>query len=262
MHIKIIIGSKKMKLMKHHSPSKASSTDQQQQQKQQPTSRNQTNTNKNNATAAATMKDVEKKIKKEMKKSIKSSLPPDTHSSSAAEKIEPPRLHRDMRLICDVFRISDQTRHALRSFDASNLEDFSLMTIEDYADMIVTQARIGKPLPPLQQRKVRVLLSWVQSLPSSGNTNINMDKKSISVQQLTHEPADMEVQESKSDNTNSINPKTDKRSVGSCNIPSNWENQFYSDLPRLKQELCDMGKNNKSNWASEFLSLRWIFCGS
>ena len=31
-------------------------------------------------------------------------------SSPADEKdIEPPRLHRDMRLICDCFRISDQS---------------------------------------------------------------------------------------------------------------------------------------------------------
>ena len=236
-----------MKLMKHSSSSKASTADQ--QQNQQPTSQNTTNT-KTNA-PAATMRDIEKKIKKEMKKSTKSSMPPaDNSSSPKSEKIEPPRLHRDMRLICDVFRISDQTRYALRSFDACNLEDFSLMTTEDYADMIVTQARIGKPLPPLQQRKVRVLLSWVQSLSSSESTN----KSNTSMQQV-----DLEVHETKSDNSNTNSPKTNKR-VGSS-IPSNWENQFYTDLPRLKQELRDMGRDKQSNWVSEFLSLRWIFCG-
>ena len=255
--------------MKHHAPSKASSPDQQKQNQNQPTSRNQSHTNNNNnAAAVATMKDVEKKIKKEMKKSINKSslLPPDNnYSSPTAENIEPPRLHRDMRLICDVFRISDQTRHALRSFDASNLEDFGLMTTEDYADMIVTQARIGKPLPPLQQRKVRVLLSWVQSLSSSTAEN-NIDKTittSVQLQQSTTTPSepttDLEVQESKSDNDTTNNTTPRKRGGGRS--PNNWENQFYTDLPRLKQELRDMGKNNQSNWASEFLSLRWIFCG-
>eukprot|EP00584_Thalassiosira_punctigera_P016885 CAMPEP_0172562422 /NCGR_PEP_ID=MMETSP1067-20121228/96788_1 /TAXON_ID=265564 ORGANISM="Thalassiosira punctigera, Strain Tpunct2005C2" /NCGR_SAMPLE_ID=MMETSP1067 /ASSEMBLY_ACC=CAM_ASM_000444 /LENGTH=105 /DNA_ID=CAMNT_0013352635 /DNA_START=75 /DNA_END=389 /DNA_ORIENTATION=- len=105
------------------------------------------------------MNDVVKKIEKEIQKEQKS------HRKSSSPEhegdIEPPRLHRDMRLICDALRVSERTRYALRSADAAALEDFSLMTDEDFADMVVSQARTGEPLPPLQQRKLWVLLSWV-----------------------------------------------------------------------------------------------------
>mmetsp|Transcript_31605 Transcript_31605/g.60354 ORF Transcript_31605/g.60354 Transcript_31605/m.60354 type:complete len:216 (+) Transcript_31605:356-1003(+) len=125
---------------------------------------------------------VKKKIDKKMEKKGRSNKkeiqrtyqpPPSEGSSSKKEIIEPPKIHRNMRLICDVFRISEQTRYVLRTFDATTLEDFSFMTEEDFADLVVSQVRIGKPLPPLQQRKLFVLLSWVRSLPATIDTNNN-----------------------------------------------------------------------------------------
>ena len=55
--------------------------------------------------------------------------------------------------------------------------------------------------------------------------------------------------------------KASLRKDGICYIPSDWEDRFYRDLPRLKKELKQMGdESNVSNWADGFLSLRWLFC--
>lgn len=42
--------------------------------------------------------------------------------SRRSDEVELPRLHRDMEMICDVFRVSEQSRNALRSFDCTVLE--------------------------------------------------------------------------------------------------------------------------------------------
>ncbi|KAL7524092.1 hypothetical protein ACHAXR_000432 [Thalassiosira sp. AJA248-18] len=196
------------------------------------------------------MNAAEKKIKKEMSNMKSSSIP---DCSPTKKEIEPPRFHRDMRLICDVFRISEQSRYALRSFDAATLEDFSLMTDEDYADMVVTQARIGQPLPPLQQRKLRVLLSWVQSMGF---------EEAVDVSSSPSKAEGFELRESKRGNDGVLKAsyKNSPRKEGGA-IPADWEKRFYDDLPRLRKELRQMGGLHSSNWASEFLSLRWIFCG-
>jgi hypothetical protein len=167
--------------------------------------------------------------------------------SRRSGEIEPPRLHRDMRLICDVFRISEQSRHALRSFDCTVLEDFSFMTDEDFADMVVTRARVSMPIPPLQQRKLRVLLVWVRSIQMETNA---CDTSS------PNETEGFEVGKSNKARFNVSVRKDDTHY-----IPNDWEDLFYKDLPRLKQELKQMGgKHNSSNWANGFLSLRWLFC--
>ena len=182
----------------------------------------------------AAEKKVNKETKKEMKnKSHHNNKSASSSSSPADEKdIEPPRLHRDMRLICDCFRISDQSRYALRSFDASTLEDFSLMTDDDFADLVVTHARIGKPIPPLQQRKIRVLLTWVQKLANVENLEVGEEEACL-------------------------------RKGGGTFIPATWEETFYNDLPMLRKQLKRLGDDHSStsNWANGFLSLRWMFCG-
>mmetsp|Transcript_22307 Transcript_22307/g.38285 ORF Transcript_22307/g.38285 Transcript_22307/m.38285 type:complete len:202 (-) Transcript_22307:569-1174(-) len=196
-----------------------------------------------------------KTIGKEIKSLRKHKSSSEIEGSSSKREIEPPRFHRDMRLICDVFRISEQSRYALRNFDAATLDDFSLMTDEDYADLIVTQARIGAPLPPLQQRKLRVLLSWAQSLPK-------IDKVETDVSS-PNKAEGFELKESKRECNGNIlkaSYKASPRKEGGAFIPSDWENRFYTDLPRLRKELRQMG-GTTSNWASEFLSFRWIFCG-
>ena len=126
------------------------------------------------------------------------------------------------------------------------------MTDEDFADMIVSRARLNTPIPPLQQRKLQVLLKWVRS-----------------IQLVEHDACEAllppPVNESEGFEVNRSNKARYKVSVRKddniCFIPSDWEDRFYKDLPRLKRELKQMGgSSNASNWANNILSLRWLFC--
>ena len=210
---------------------------------------------------------AEKKVNKETKKEMKTYKSHHHNKDGATDEkdnnIEPPRLHRDMRLICDCFRISDQSRYALRSFDASTLEDFSLMTDDDFADMVVTHARIGKPIPPLQQRKIRVLLTWVQKLANVENLEVGEEEALVS----RNNAEGFELKDSKSDNEVDgilkARYKASLRKGGGTFIPATWEETFYNDLPMLRKQLKRLGDNHSStsNWANGFLSLRWMFCG-
>ena len=201
---------------------------------------------------SATVGQVEKEIKKVSKRSGK-------HGSSGTRAegcadIEPPRLHRHMRHICEVFRVNDRTTHALRCFDAATLEDFALMTDEDFADLILTAARDGAPLPPLQQRKVRVLLNWARRLPirEEGEGSVPADSPRA------------EGYEVKQDGEDDPKYKSSARSRREgCAVPRDWETRFYNDLPRLREELRKMGSEGRgrmSNWANEILSFKWLFC--
>ncbi len=127
--------------------------------------------------------------------------------------------------------------------------DFSFMTEEDFAEMVLLRARMNKPIPPLQQRKLRVLLNWVRSIQIETNScDISSPPP--------NESEGFEV--GKSDRATY---KVSLRKDGISYIPNDWEDRFYRDLPRLKQELKQMGGESKvSNWASGFLSLRWLFC--
>ena len=210
---------------------------------------------------------AEKKVNKETKKEMKTYKSHHHNKDGATDEkdnnIEPPRLHRDMRLICDCFRISDQSRYALRSFDASTLEDFSLMTDDDFADMVVTHARIGKPIPPLQQRKIRVLLTWVQKLANVDNLEVGQEEALVS----RNNAEGFEMKDSKSDNEVDgilkARYKASLRKGGGTFIPATWEETFYNDLPMLRKQLKRLGDKHSStsNWANGFLSLRWMFCG-
>ena len=61
-------------------------------------------------------------------------------------------------------RLSLETQHALVAYDAATLEDFCLMTQADFSSMVATDARLGRPIPPLQQRKLKILLAWCHEL--------------------------------------------------------------------------------------------------
>jgi hypothetical protein len=168
------------------------------------------------------------------------------------KKIEPPKLHRDMRLICDVFRISEESRYALRTFDAATLEDFSHMTESDFIDLIATRARLGCPLPPLQQRKLNVLRKWVQTLPVVEAKVAPIQSEGFEVNESTS-PSSAAGEEVKYRNS--------VRKDVSRHTPPDWEDRFYRDLPRLRSELREAGETrNSSNFVMDLLSLRWLFC--
>lgn len=201
---------------------------------------------------SATVGQIEKEIKKVSKKSGKHGSS-STRAEGSAD-IEPPRLHRHMRLICEVFRINDRTTLALRCFDAATLEDFSLMTDEDFADLILTAARDGAPLPPLQQRKIRVLLNWARRLPirEEGEGSVPADSPRAE---------GYEVKEGEDDPKYKSSARSRREGGGA--VPRDWETRFYNDLPRLREDLRRMGSEGRgrmSNWANEILSFKWLFC--
>jgi hypothetical protein len=127
--------------------------------------------------------------------------------------------------------------------------DFSFMTDQDFADMVLMRARLTMPIPPLQQRKLRVLLNWARS--------IQIETKACN----TSSPPPNDSEGFEVGKSNKARFKLSLRKDDIQYIPNDWEDIFYRDLPRLKQELKQMGGNsNVSNWANDFLSLRWLFC--
>ena len=204
------------------------------------------------------------------------------HALSNNTKV--PRMHRDMRILCDEFRISEQSRLALRKYDATRLEDFCYMTDEDYATMITMQEREGCPMPPLQQRKIRVLLMWARSLMDSSSNGaaaatttsavVEEDSKTVgdrtatttattAISSLT-KPGGMEWDSTiPSPITLQPPPPLSRRTASAASsgmiVPSDWEKRFHADLPSLKEELKKLGGETSSlpSWLS---SLR-IFCG-
>ncbi|KAL7468891.1 hypothetical protein ACHAXS_009138 [Conticribra weissflogii] len=189
------------------------------------------------------------------------------HASSPSpttpdKRIDPPKLHRSMKILCDVMRISEQTRYALRNFDAATLEDFSLMTDGDYSDMIMTQARLGSPIPPLQQRKLRVLLSWAQSLPNVDQSTVKKTPKSegYELKQSTALKGSEAEAGAGGGAVVATGYKISQRKENGPEIPADWESRFYDDLPLMRKELRRMGGNDTSTWMTNFLSWKWMFC--
>ena len=202
------------------------------------------------------------------------------HALSNNTKV--PRMHRDMRILCDEFRISEQSRLALRKYDATRLEDFCYMTDEDYATMIDMQGREGCPMPPLQQRKIRVLLMWARSLMDSSSSNgatttatntvVEEDAKTggdrtptttatTAISSLT-KPGGMEWDSTIPSPITLQPPPPPRRTASAASgiiVPSDWEKRFHADLPSLKEELKKLGGEPSSlpSWLSSFR----IFCG-
>ncbi len=171
-----------------------------------------------------------------------------------------PRMHRDMRTICDEFRISEQSRLALRKYDATRLEDFCYMTDEDYATMIDVHEREGCTIPPLQQRKIRVLLMWARSLTSNANSTAAIVEENANIVGATTATGNTAISPGGMDGETNCTPLTRRTASAASGIivPSDWEKRFYADLPSLKEELKKMGGEPQlPSWLS---SLR-MFCG-
>eukprot|EP00984_Skeletonema_dohrnii_P005734 scaffold2026_cov117-Skeletonema_dohrnii-CCMP3373.AAC.7 len=170
--------------------------------------------------------------------------------SRRSGEIEPPRLHRDMRMICDYFVYQNNLAMLFEVLTAPFLKvNFSFMTDEDFAEMVLSRARMNMPIPPLQQRKLRVLLNWVRSIQIETNS---CD---------TSSPPPNASEGFEVGKSNTARYKVSVRKDDISYIPNDWEDNFYRDLPRLKKELKQMGRqSNVSDWANGYLSLRWLFC--
>jgi len=107
------------------------------------------------------------------------------------------------------------------------------MTYDDFDELVLTEARMGRPICPLQQRKLRVLLEWARSLATRGD----LGKSGF---------------EGNENNDGAVKP-------GGKIIPADWKRRFYSDLPSLREKLQKLGEPKlQSDWVTKFAS--WIFC--
>jgi len=162
------------------------------------------------------------------------------------------------------------------------------MAPHEFEAMMEHSARCKRPFPPLQQRKVNVLLQWlremirrnVQAGPFRENQGVDISE----FRRFTIYAKDMrdwippsidkdneeKLDESMGDLSKAFFPPTEKRV--SCVfetdhekyslLPPAWRREFQVDLPKLKKDLRDSGEHSSwSAWTSVVLSIRWAICG-
>lgn len=171
----------------------------------------------------------------------------------------------DLTFICKAFRVDDRTRLWMSAFDARNLEEFAMMTDSDLSEMVLTAARYGRPLPPMQIRKLDVLVVWARELLEEAavaeeNCRSLMEYESLPSKEAAKGAVGPEEQIF---GQGSFCDTKAKMSDMKCYlIPSNWQDRFNEDFPKLKIRLKERGDTTTdSNWTMRFLSFRWIFCG-
>ncbi len=64
--------------------------------------------------------------------------------------IMPPQLHHDVKLICNKFGITEQSKYVLRIYDATKLDNFCLMTVDNFDELVLSEAHMGRSICPLQ----------------------------------------------------------------------------------------------------------------
>ena len=111
-------------------------------------------------------------------------------SSSATTATQPQQpqcsLDEDMVYIADGIRLTPATRTALALYDARSLEDFCCMREHDFESMLLSETRLGRPICPLQQRKIHVLLQWIHDV--ANDTALQRAAKAFSQQPNTSKP--------------------------------------------------------------------------
>lgn len=165
-----------------------------------------------------------------------------------------------MQKVCEKLRLNERSRTALIEYDATTLEDLAYMTNRDYENMLATAARQNRPLCPLQQRKIVVLIWWVRNLVKESRPFKETQKKPKKPDfwtRLVHSPAEL---------NNMIHPHKpddDAKSVDTVSIiPPNWEAQFDEDMPMLKVKLKQVGETSSfSIYSDLFINARWVLCG-
>lgn len=194
-------------------------------------------------------------------------------------------LDDDMLYLCRAFRVNSNSQALLTYFDACTPEDFCLMTKADLEDMILHAARSGRPFPPLQQRKVALLASWLRRIvqessragPFTEEQGVELESfRRMTIVQLKKREMDELTDETDDDGDESAEQERQQKAAWRAKflrqdsfgdskyslLPPNWKTQFQTDLPALKKELRDVGeKSNWSAWSNFFINLRWALCG-
>jgi hypothetical protein len=179
-----------------------------------------------------------------------------------------------MTIVADAFRLTYETREALKSYDASTLEDFCLMTEYDFESMLITETRLQRPICPLHQRKVLVLLRWIHQVSEDSAVERaarqftkTCSKKSVNADEANPPPFLNRLSDpfgtmrnfhhrtmssiktvasfgSSASTSPSSSSGSHSGKVGSLKddfkyviIPEDWQARFRADLPKLKQTL-------------------------
>jgi hypothetical protein len=74
------------------------------------------------------------------------------------------KLGPNMMILADGLRLDKNTQLLLAYYDARTLDDFSCMTEDDFDALKLSAEALDRTLPPLQIRKVQILLEWVRNL--------------------------------------------------------------------------------------------------
>ena len=190
-------------------------------------------------------------------------------------------LQPDMAYVCDSLRINERTRIALVEYDATTLEDLAYMTNDDLEGMLASAVRHDRPLCPLQQRKLVVLLWWVRKiiiiLPENGSYSdttavalLESESKKeweMTTLESTNDNAPMELKTSGNKEVEKmiVTGPLSKKETYACNtsaIPSNWKRGFDQDLPKIKRKLKELGETSSfSLYSDALLNTRWLLCG-
>jgi len=189
------------------------------------------------------------------------------HEKETEKPVEAPTVSVDVKLnpcmakVCDELRINQRTKTALEEYDATTLEDLAYMTNQDFESMVATATRQNRPICPLQQRKIAVLIWWVRNLvkdstpfkeqPEEKKEDPNLWER------MVHTPSEWSIK------VNSQNEVDELKDVDTgIVIPRDWERQFEKDLPMLKKKLKEVGqKSSFSLYSDFFINLRWVLCG-
>ena len=128
------------------------------------------------------------------------------NNSNNLIEVVPFRLGKDMTYIADGMNLDRNTRYLLAAFDARSLDDFYLMSDNDFTALVQRAKSTKNELPPLQIRKIQMLRSWIKEVVDD-HLNDNDDSGRM-------------------------------RRRGDFNImPNDWKEQYKNDLPHLKLQL-------------------------
>lgn len=123
----------------------------------------------------------------------------------------PYRLGKDMTYVADGMNLDKNTRCLLAAYDAKTIDDFYLMSDNDFAFLVQRANANNHSLPPLQIRKVRMLRRWLKEVVEDNiSENDDTDPTSLRKQHFRL-------------------------------IPKDWKDQYKNDLPHLKLQLRQQG---------------------
>lgn len=119
-----------------------------------------------------------------------------------------------MTYLADGMNLDKNTRCLLAAYDAKTIDDFYLMSDNDFSFLVQRANANNHSLPPLQIRKVRMLRRWLKEVVEDNITENDDSNHGL---------------------TNSLRRRHFRL------IPKDWKDQYKNDLPHLKLQLRQQG---------------------